>query len=347
MHDSNTLSTKGPSLPHATSNGAATPVTVVLPAFNEALAVGPEIHRIRDVLARAGIVHEILVVDDGSNDETVRRALEAGARVLQHVVNRGYGASLKAGILAASHDVIVITDADGTYPPEAIPALLTALGEADMVVGARTGAHVSIPLVRRPAKWLLGLLANQIAGRKIPDLNSGLRCFRRPTVLPYFSLLSNRFSFTTTITLAFLGDDYHVVYLPVDYHKRTGQSKIRPWHFMEFIILVLRMAMLFQPLRVFLPIAVALGAAGLAKAGTDIAVFLSRGLGGGATIFNSPVLSTSALLLLSASLQLGVLGLVADGVIRRIAQQRGPLPESHAMRVIEPSGPVADTRALG
>jgi glycosyltransferase involved in cell wall biosynthesis len=314
------------------------PVTIILPAFNEKLAIGSELHRLWQVLTDAGIQHELLVVDDGSEDQTAVSAVEAGARVLKHVGNRGYGASLKTGILAASYDVIVITDADGTYPPEQIPALLASLEDADMVVGARTGANVSIPIIRRPAKWLLGALANQIVGHKIPDLNSGLRCFRRATVLPYFSILSNGFSFTTTITLAFLGDEYRVVYLPIDYHKRIGKSKIRPWHFMEFVVLVLRMAMLFQPLRVFLPVAFTVGALGLTKMAIDIGVFMNRYPDAESSLFTTPVLSTSALLLLSAALQLGVLGLVADGVIRRIIQQSAPLPPSHAVRVIESAG---------
>jgi glycosyltransferase involved in cell wall biosynthesis len=313
--------------------GAPPLVTVILPAFNEELVIASEILRVREALTGSGIKHELIVVDDGSEDETAARALDAGARVLKHIGNRGYGASLKTGILAASHDVIVITDADGTYPPRHIPMLLAELEDSDMVVGARIGADVCIPLIRRPAKWVLGALANQIAGQKIPDLNSGLRCFRRETVLPYFSLLSTRFSFTTTITLALLGDDYRVVYLPIDYHKRTGRSKIRPWHFMEFIMLVLRMAMLFQPLRVFLPLALTVGGLGLVKMAADIGAFLTEH--SGSTMFTAPVLSISALLLLSMAMQLGVLGLVADGVIRRIIQQNKPLPASHAVRVVE------------
>jgi hypothetical protein len=163
-----------------------------------------------------------------------------------------------------------------------------------------------------------------------------MRAFRRNTVIPYFSLLSNRFSFTTTITLALLADEYRLVYLPIDYYKRTGKSKITPWHFMEFIILILRMAMLFQPLRVFLPIAFTLGAFGVTKAVVDIMVFLATRASDGWSLLVEPVLSTSALLLLGAALQLLVLGLVADGVIRRlIQQQKGPPPASHAARFVE------------
>jgi glycosyltransferase involved in cell wall biosynthesis len=339
MRDPTALrSPSGPAHKLVSQVGAPLSVTIILPAFNEELAIGSEILRIREALAGAGINYELIVVDDGSEDQTVTRALEAGARVLMHVGNHGYGASLKTGILAASHDVIVISDADGTYPPGHIPTLLAELQYSDMVVGARTGANVNIPLIRRPAKWILNALANQIAGQKIPDLNSGLRCFRRGTVLPYFSLLPNQFSFTTTITLALLGDEYRVVYLPIDYHKRIGKSKITPWHFMEFMILVLRMSMLFQPLRVFLPLAFTIAGVGLIKMAADIGVFLARHSGDVSTMFTAPVLSTSALVLFSVALQLGVLGLVADGVIRRIVQQNSPLPASHAVRVVESTG---------
>jgi glycosyltransferase involved in cell wall biosynthesis len=254
---------------------------------------------------------------------------------LKHRENRGYGASLKSGIVAAAHDTIVISDADGTYPPEKIPSLLVALEDADMVIGARMGLDVSIPLERRAAKWVLGWLANRIAGRRIPDLNSGMRAFRRDTVVQYFSLLSNRFSFTTTITLALLGDEYRLVYLPIDYNKRIGKSKIKPWHFMEFIILILRMAMLFQPLRVFLPIVFTLGAFGVAKAISDITVFFTTHTSDVWSLLSVSILSASALLLLSAALQILVLGLVADGVIRRLMQLKGPPPASHAARFVE------------
>src|SRR5262249_22502084 len=156
--------------------------------------------------------HEIIVVDDGSKDKTRRAAEEAGAVVLRHPRNRGYGASLKTGITVAAYDVICITDADGTYPVERIPELLAELRTADMVVGARTGARVAIPLIRKPAKWVLNRLANYITSTKIPDLNSGLRLFRRDAALQYFHMLPDQFSFTTTITMAMLCDKYAVTY---------------------------------------------------------------------------------------------------------------------------------------
>lgn len=318
----------------APGDGAAAlpPISVVIPAYDEEDAIAREVDTIRRALTAHGIEHEILVVDDGSTDRTAALASAAGARVLQHVGNRGYGASIKDGIAAARFEVIAITDADGTYPADRLPDLMAELENADMVVGARTGPVVRIPLARRPAKFVLNILANLIAGRKIPDLNSGFRVFRRDTARQYFAILSNQFSFTTTITLAFLADEYRVAYIPINYSTRIGRSKISPRHFMEFMILVLRMAMLFQPLRVFLPLSLIFGTIGAGKAIADLVVFFERSPSPGLSIFSQPVLSSSAILLLLTALQLLVVGLVADGVIRRIAQQAVAQVPSRAIR---------------
>ena len=316
---------------------ATHPVSVVLPVFNEEGAVAAEVHKIRRVLDARGITHEIIVVDDGSGDQSAARAIEAGVGVIRHVENRGYGAAIKTGMAAARYDTIVITDADGTYPAEEIPALLAELETADMVVGARTGAEVHIPLVRRPAKWVLNWVATRVAGRRIPDLNSGLRAFRRECANQYLSILSNRFSFTSTITLAMLGNDYRVVYHPISYFPRVGRSKITPWHFMDFMMLVLRLAVLFQPLRVFVPVAAAFGAVGMLKAIYDVISFFPRVRPQDLeSFFVQPLLSTTAVLFLVVGLQLLVLGLVADAVLRRFAQYQVPVP-SRAVTVATPA----------
>jgi glycosyltransferase involved in cell wall biosynthesis len=281
------------------------------------------------------MAHEIIVVDDGSSDQTAAEALRARARVLKHPANRGYGAAIKTGILAAKYDTIVITDADGTYPAEEIPPLVAKLELADMVVGARTGTDVHIPLMRRPAKSFLTWLATRIVGQSIVDLNSGLRAFRRDCARQYFSILSDRFSFTTTITLALLSDDYLVVYHPVNYYKRVGRSKISPRHFLDFTILVLRMAMLFHPLRIFAPLAFLCGFLGTLKVVYDVvSIFLRAGHFDWSLLYQ-PVLSTSAILLLLVGLQLLLIGMVADGVVRRIGQQNRSLTPSYAIRAIQ------------
>ena len=311
------------------------PISVIMPAFNEEGTVARQVRAIGQVLDDHATAHEILVVDDGSTDRTGEESLAAGARVLRHEENRGYGAALKAAIQAARYDTCVIVDADGTYPVEEIPTLVAGLETADMVVGARTGANVHIPWARRPGKWFLTKLAERIAGRRILDLNSGLRAFRRECVTQYFPILPDRFSFTTTVTLAYLADDYRVTYRPIEYYRREGTSKIRPRHFLDFIILVLRMAMLFQPLKIFIPLALGAGLLGIAKVGFDIVGLFKRMPTHGWSLIFEQTLSTSAILFLLLAFQLLLVGMVADGVLRRIAQRNRLLAPSHAVWVRE------------
>jgi len=244
------------------------PFSVVIPAFNEERGIVPTLRELRAVLN--GLEYELLVVDDGSRDRTAELARAEGVTVVQQPVNRGYGAALKTGIRRAKHDVIVITDADGTYPASAIPGLVAGCETYEMVVGARVGANVAIPLARRPAKWVLGKLASYLAGRAIPDLNSGLRAMRRELVARYEHLLPSGFSFTTTITLSALCRDHLVRFDAIDYRAREGESKIRPRHAYDFFLLILRTIVYFNPLKIFLPVGAAFFLAGLAKFAYDV-----------------------------------------------------------------------------
>ena len=247
-------------------------LSVVIPAYNEAAGIGPTLCELGRVLSSAGIDHELVVVDDGSQDATAQAVGDLTRdlpqlRLVRHAVNRGYGAALKTGILASRSRVVGITDADGTYPGEALPQLYRTLvaTDAEMVVGARTGANVHIPLMRRPAKAVLARLAVYLSGKPIPDLNSGLRVFLRDAATERFHLISDGFSFTTTITLALLARNRPVVFVPVDYRKRTGSSKIRPVaDTFNFLVLILRVSIYFEPLKVFLPVAGLLALAGVA-----------------------------------------------------------------------------------
>ncbi|MFN0277207.1 MAG: glycosyltransferase family 2 protein [Pyrinomonadaceae bacterium] len=283
-------------------------VSIVIPAYNEEGAVREGVVELLRFFEVTDIDAEIIVVDDGSRDNTAREAKAAGARVIQHRSNRGYGASLKTGILAASHDIIAITDADGTYPAKYLPEMLNELEHADMVVGSRTGADVHIPLSRRPAKWFLRVIANYVANTKIPDLNSGLRVFRRDVAVQYFAILSDQFSFTTTITLALLCDNYAVTYIPIDYRKRQGKSKIVPWDAGSFAILIFRVAMLFRPLRVFIPLALMCILYGSVKAFTDI------------FIANDKNISASAILAFVSALTMVLTGMLGDAVATRLGR---------------------------
>jgi glycosyltransferase involved in cell wall biosynthesis len=316
------------------------PFSVIIPAYNEEGAIKAQVEAIRQVLDATSYTYEIIVIDDGSTDATVAEALSSGVRVLQHAANRGYGASLKTGIVAATYDMIVIIDADGTYPCDQIPELVTQMQTADMVVGARVGQTVHIPLARRPAKFMLRWLATRISDQPIPDLNSGLRAFRRSCIRQYFPILSNRFSFTTTSTLSLLADDYRVVYHPINYYKRIGHSKITPRHFMEFAILILRMAMLFQPLKVFVPFAFFFGALGAAKVVYDLVTLFLRNPSPDVAIFFQPAISSSAVLLLLVGFQLLLVGMMADGLIRRIGQHNRSLVPSHGVWGYELTAPL-------
>lgn len=281
-------------------------ISVIIPAFNEELAVAETVIELRKLFDEASISAEIIVVDDGSADATAREAKGAGARVIQHKNNRGYGASLKTGILAASNDIIAITDADGTYPAKYLPEMLAQLEHYDMIVGSRTGADVHIPLSRRPAKWFLRVMANYVADAKIPDLNSGLRIFRREVAIQYFAILSDQFSFTTTITLALLCDKYAVKYIPIDYRKRQGKSKIVPWDAGSFAILILRVAMLFRPLRVFMPIA--------------ILCIIYAAIKGTIDMTHDPNISASAILAFASALIMVLTGMLGDAVATRLGR---------------------------
>ena len=248
--------TPDPHLP-ARPSGPTQPdgVSVVIPAYNEEHRLPLVLAQLQTVLAASPFPSEIIVVDDGSADGTgsVARSF-AGVIVLQHGHNRGYGAALKTAIRQAQYELICITDADGTYPNALIPALVAqmALG-FDMVVGARQGANVAIPLIRRPAKWAIGKLANWVVGEKIADINSGLRVFRRRVAQRFFRVLPDSFSFTTTITLAMLTNGYQVAFVPIDYFARTGKSKIHPIRdTLNFVQLILRIGLYFAPLKIFL-----------------------------------------------------------------------------------------------
>ncbi len=280
------------------------PVSIVIPAYNEAAAIGPTIEAIHQMMVQTGLDGEIIIVDDGSKDGTGDAAAASPhVRLFRHPQNKGYGAALKTGIRQARHDVVLITDADGTYPIDMIPHLVQQMEQYDMVVGARTGENVEVPLVRRPAKYALTRLANYLSGVEIPDLNSGMRAFKRDIVVGYFRLLPSGFSFTTSITLALLTNDYNVLYVPIDYFKRTGQSKIRPIRdTINFFSLVVRVVLSYRPLRVFVPVAIVFLIISSIKVLYDIQAYDFH-------------IATSTVVMLTLTFQTIVLGLIADLVV--------------------------------
>lgn len=276
-------------------------LAVVVPAFNEVEGIGETLARLRAALAEQPFTSEIVVVDDGSTDGTGERALAAGARVVRHASNLGYGAALKSGIARTAARAIAIIDADRSYPPDALPLLYGRLDGAEMVVGARALRSGGVAWNRRPAKWFLNRLAGFLVGRSIPDLNSGLRVMRREVLKRYLHLLPDGFSFTSTITLALLANGHRVVYEPIEYVRRVGTSKIRPGHFTSFILLVVRMIVLFNPLKVFLPLGAALFLVGLLKLVQDI------------YLWN---LSETAVMAFLSAIVVWAVGLLADMIAR-------------------------------
>ena len=255
---------------HGDSKPSAPPaIAVIIPAYNEQDAVRATVEQVRRALDGGAVSHEIVVVNDGSSDDTMAEARAGGARVIDFRRNNGYGHALKAGIAASDAELIAILDADGTYPPEALPAMVRMAASCDMVVGDRGRGMNNVPLIRRPAKWLLGALASFLARRRINDVNSGLRVFRRRAVVRFLPLLPDGYSFTTTITLCMLASGLTVVYHPIAYGRRIGHSKIKARHFFKFVFLVFRLTILFRPLRIFLPLGamlLAIGALAAARA---------------------------------------------------------------------------------
>jgi len=295
--------------PHRGHAVARTPVegfeglslSVVIPAFNEEGAVRQTIEDVRKEMDATGVPYEIIVIDDGSSDRTMEIARSTGVVVDSNQVNTGYGASLKRGIRHAQYEYVAIIDADGTYPARYLPAMLKMCRDQDMVVGDRGAAMKNVPWIRKPAKWVLNSFASFLAERRLNDLNSGLRVFRKSELVPFVPLLPQKFSFTTTITLCMSCNGKRMIYTPIEYGKRVGKSKIRPVDFLNFVILVLRMTVLFNPLRVFIPLGLALMTVGVLKFIYDL--FLDN-------------LSETTIFAFLSALIIWSLGLIADMISR-------------------------------
>jgi polyisoprenyl-phosphate glycosyltransferase len=284
-------------------------VSVVLPCYNERDHVELEVKRIRAALDAAGMRHEVICVDDGSTDGT-REVLQgiAGIRRILLPRNQGSGTARRIGTQQARGRVVVWTDADMTYPNEIIPELVNQLDDTyDQVVGARRTEAGTYKLFRVPAKWAIRKLAAYLTSTDIPDLNSGLRAFKRSVAEPYLRLLPSGFSCVTTITLAFLSNGHPVKYVPIDYFRRAGRSKFHPLRdAYNYILQVLRMVMYFNPLRVLMPVGLTLLAATAVKLVYDLIVHDLRVTG-------------STVLVGLAAFNIMAIALLADLVVRRTA----------------------------
>lgn len=298
----------GPHLVEAMPDAQAVELSVIVPAFNEIAGIQRTLALVQGVLGGFDRSSEVIVVDDGSADGTGAAAAACGVRVITHEMNRGYGAALKTGILNSRAEAIAIIDADSTYPADAIPRLYAHLAHADMAVGARQLTSTGVAWIRRPGKWLLNRFASYLVGRHIPDLNSGLRIMKRDALLHYLHLLPSGFSFTSTITMALLANGHAVAYEPIEYTKRAGQSKIRASHFGSFMLLVVRAIVLFNPLKVFLPLGALLFLLGIVKLIQDI------------ILWN---LSETAVMAFLSAIVVWAVGLLADMIARLQMQPPG------------------------
>ena len=287
-------------------------VTVVLPCYNEQDHVLAEIERVTDAMNRSAYSYELLLIDDASTDGTLGIVRTAAPRypqlrIIAFHANGGSGTARRIGTQQARGRIVVWTDADMSYPNERIPDLVEALDKdesIDQIVGARTSEQGSHKFLRVPAKWIIRKLAERLSNSKIPDLNSGLRAFRREVSLPYLRLLPPGFSCVTTITMAFLHNQHSIAYVPIGYAKRSGTSK---FHFVKdayrYILQVVRMVMYFNPLKVLMPPSLVLLTLGCGKAAYDV--------------ITQPVrLATNTVLIFLTGLIIASLALLADLIVR-------------------------------
>ena len=287
-------------------------VTIVLPCYNEQDHVLAEIDRICKAMDATPFSYELLVIDDKSTDSTLDVLHQAlphypQMRLMPFRRNGGSGTARRIGTGEADGRIVVWTDADMTYPNERIPEFVQYLldhPDVDQVVGARTTEQGTYKVLRVPAKWAIRKIAERLASTKIPDLNSGLRAFRRDISLPYLRLLPPGFSCVTTITMSFLSNQHAVDYLPIDYAKRAGNSK---FHFTKdayrYILQVLRMVMYFNPIKVLMPLALWLFGLGVVKGIVDVVRYHFR-------------ITTSTLLLVMSGLIIASMALLADLIVR-------------------------------
>jgi glycosyltransferase involved in cell wall biosynthesis len=290
-------------------------VSIVLPVFNEVGHIEQELDRIRESMDRSNLSYEIIVIDDGSTDGTgdlLERVSDI--RLMRFAQNRGSGSARKYGTLSANGNVVVWSDADMSYPNDKIPELVAELDGWDQVVGARTSEEGTVKLLRKPAKWLIRKLASYLAAVRIPDLNSGFRAMRREVAEQFVYLLPRGFSCVTTITMAFLSNGYSVKYVPIEYAPRAGNSKFHWWRDTRLYLLqVMRMVLLYSPLKVFMPPAVFLGLVGAGKLIFDL-------------IQKDFRVATNTLVLLGVAVTFAVLGMLADLLVQLNKRRHDVIP---------------------
>jgi len=258
--------------------------TIIIPVYNEKASISKTIFDIRTALENYDSEYEIICVNDASKDgseEILAQLAEKNIiKVINHHINKGYGASIKTGICAAKGNWIMITDADGTYPVDKMPLLLSQKDKYNMVVGTRIGKKVKIPFLRKPIKFILNKFSSYLAGQKIPDLNSGLRIFDKEIALNYWNLFPERFSFTSTMTMICTTKGYSTLFIPIDYMERKGKSSIHPIKdTVRFFTLLFKLSLYFNPLKTFIPLSVICLIFSILRGARDIIVTADQHIG--------------------------------------------------------------------
>ena len=289
---------------------AASAISIVIPVYNEQASVVKTVEAILEVLAPGDVPFEIIIVNDGSMDNTGQilqdlKRTHPQLIIVEHEINLGYGAALKSGISRSRFDRIMIIDADQTYSIHEIPRLMELAREYDMVVASRVGPAARIPLIRRPAKLILKWLAEFLSNRRIPDLNSGFRIFKKEIVSASYNMLPDGFSFTSTLTLLSLHRGYRVHFVPTPYFKREGKSKIKPIKdTLNFLQLIFRTVLYVNPLRIFMP-------ASLFFFTVSMFLFITRVLMGGGFL-------VTIIITFFCGFELLVVGMLADLIDKRV-----------------------------
>ena len=278
-------------------------VSIVLPTYNEEDALPPVIKDIREAMKATEKSYEILVVDDASNDNTPNIARDLADRVITRGKNGGAGAARKTGIAHAKGKVIVMLDADGTYNPYDIPKMLELFPKYDQVNGARDSEQGTIKVLRVPAKWFIRKVASLLTSTDIPDLNTGLKAFKRDKMIRFLWVIPDGFSCVTSMTLAFLCNGLAVTWVPTTYKKRIGKSKFHPIKdTYNYLLTVIRITMYFNPLNVFFPFSILILVIGVVKSLYDY--FYTVGM-----------LQQSDIIIILTGVLVGSLGLLADLIV--------------------------------
>jgi len=285
------------------SNSQNFKLSIIIPAYNEKESIEKVINELKEITNQE---YEIIVVNDGSTDQTekILGNIE-NIKLINHPKNRGYGAALKSGIKKAQGEYILIIDGDGTYPVNEIPKLLKYVNNYDMVSGMRKGKNFDARWFysQRLAKFILKKIAGYVTKTKIPDINCGLRIFKKEVIEKYWDLYPQGFSFTTTSLVAFLANDYQVKFISIDYHGRKGKSTLKPFKsFIGFISLILKLSLFFKPIKVFLPLGIFIF---LIAIGITIYGFVWKNI----------FYDTSVILLSATALQTFFFGLLAEIIV--------------------------------